>query len=220
MQWTRILQATNYDETSAIGKAHEKSGIDISTAYTSLHFYSFSNTVHLEAIMKHQIRFMLGLITLLLLVGCSSTGPERDINDPTNSLVFGYVNMDEAPTKAGSASILQVAPPTETPYWNTGVKDGLFFDSYLPPGSYQLASFYGSGFFAGEHRYSFPRQGNETSLRITKPGIYFLGAFKYKKVKTGFFEQGQFSIEKINKPTEAELLKRILDEYDDVKKSA
>jgi hypothetical protein len=35
---------------------------------------------------------MLGLFTLLLLVGCSSSGPVRDINDPTNSLIFGYID--------------------------------------------------------------------------------------------------------------------------------
>jgi hypothetical protein len=56
-------------------------------------------------------------------------------------------------------------------------------------------------------------------MRITKPGIYFVGAFKYQKVKTGFFEQGQFAIMKINRPTEGELLKRIL-ENDDIKKSS
>ena len=77
-----------------------------------------------------------------------------------------------------------------------------------------------SGFFAGQHEYSFPKQGNRTSLRISKPGIYFLGSFKYKKVKTGFFQQGKFAIEKVSKPTEAELLKRILDEDDDIRDSA
>jgi hypothetical protein len=39
-------------------------------------------------------------------------------------------------------------------------------------------------------------------------------------VKTGFFQQGKFAIEKVSKPTEAELLKRILDEDDDIKDSA
>lgn len=169
--------------------------------------------------MKHRIWFVLGLIALGLLAGCANTGPERDINDPANSLVFGYIDMDDAPTGVKSAWIMQVAPPSDTPYWGLGVNKGLFYNSYLPPGSYQMSKFSGSGFFAGENEYSFPRQGNQTALRITKPGIYFLGSFKYKSVKTGIFEQGKFSIEKINKPTEAELLKRILDENDEIKKS-
>ena len=78
----------------------------------------------------------------------------------------------------------------------------------------------GPGFFAGEHRYNFPRQGNQTALRIDKPGIYFLGSFKYKTEKSGMFEAGKFSMQKVNKPTEAELLKRILDEGSGVKDSA
>jgi hypothetical protein len=57
-------------------------------------------------------------------------------------------------------------------------------------------------------------------LRISKPGIYFLGSYKYKQVKSGMFSQAKFTIEKINKPTEAELLKRILDESSDIKDSA
>lgn len=169
--------------------------------------------------MKYRHWLALGLATLGLLAGCSS-GPVRDINDPTNSMVFGYIDMDEAPTGVNSAWLVQVAPPSETPYWGLGVSKGLFYNGHLPNGSYQMSSFSGSGFFAGEHRYSFPRQGNETALRITKPGIYFLGAFKYKKAKTGMFEQGKFSIEKISKPTEAELLKRILEEDSDIKDSA
>jgi hypothetical protein len=154
-----------------------------------------------------------------LLAGCASGGPERDINDPTNSLVFGYVDMDEAPTGVSYASLMQVAPPTNTPYWGLAVRKGLFYSVYLPPGSYQLSSFGGSGFFAGEHRYNFPRQGNQTALRVTKPGIYFLGSFKYKKASSGVFEQGKFSIDKIAKPTEADLLRRILDEGTDIKTS-
>lgn len=83
-----------------------------------------------------------------------------------------------------------------------------------------MSSFSGSGFFAGKYQYDFPKQGNKTSLRVEKPGIYFIGAYKYKKVKTGMFSQAKFSIEKINKPSEAELLKRILDADSEINESA
>ena len=169
--------------------------------------------------MKHRIWLVVGLM-LCILAGCASSGPQRDINDPTNSLVFGYIDMDDAPTGVSSAWIVQVAPPSDTPYWGLGVVKGLFYNSYLPPGSYQLSKLGGSGFFAGQHEYMFPRQGSKTALRITRPGIYFLGSYKYKKVKTGLFSQEKFRIEKMKKPTEAELLKRILKEDDDVRDSA
>ena len=170
--------------------------------------------------MRRKIGFALGVLALALSAGCASSGHERDINDPTNSLVFGYIDMDDAPTSISYASIMQVAPPTQAPYWSLAVRKGLFYTAYLPPGSYQLSRFGGSGFLAGEHQYNFPRQGNQTALRIEKPGIYFLGSYKYKDVKSGMFEAGKFSIENVNKPTEAELLRRILDDGSGIKDSA
>jgi hypothetical protein len=163
--------------------------------------------------------WVVALIVLGLLAGCGSSGPKRDINDPTNSLVFGYVDMKDAPTGVDYAWLVQVAPPSKTPYWSLGVRKGLFYNMYVAPGSYQLSRLGGSGFFTNEHRYNFPRQGNETALRVDTPGIYFLGSFKYKKVSTGIFEQSKFAIERVDKPTEAELLKRILAEDSDVAQS-
>lgn len=109
--------------------------------------------------MKRWLRWVLGFITLGILAGCAS-GPTRDINDPTNSLVFGYIDMSDAPTNVSHAWLRQVAPPNDKPYWGLGVQKGIFYNSYLPPGSYQLSSFGGSSFWQGEHRYNFPRQGN------------------------------------------------------------
>ena len=161
-----------------------------------------------------------GLLALAILVGCASGGHGRSINDTSNSLVFGYVDMADAPTKIEGASIMQVAPPTSKPYWGTDVRNGLFYTYYLPPGSYKLATLYGSSFWKGNYRYNFPRQGSDQGVRITQPGIYFLGSYKYMHVKTGFFEGGKFDIERVDSPTEAELLQKILDEDTDIKGSA
>jgi hypothetical protein len=155
-----------------------------------------------------------------LLGGCAGGGHGRDINDPSNSLVFGYVDMADAPTKVSGAQVMQVAPPTDKPYWGTDVRDGLFYTYYLPPGSYKLATLHGSSFLRGDYRYSFPRQGGgNTAVRIDKPGIYFLGAYRYKTVKTGMFEQAKFDIERASSPTEAELLQKLLDTDPEIKKS-
>jgi len=168
---------------------------------------------------RHWLAFSsIGL--LLLLAGCASSGPARSIDDPGNSLVFGYIDMSDAPTSVDFAWVQQLSPPSDSPFWRMGVKNGLFRNEYLPAGSYQLSKVSGSGFFAGQHNYNFPRQDNQTSLRIATPGIYFLGSFKYKKVSTGLFEQGKFAIERTSSPSEAELLKRILDENSEVRDSA
>jgi hypothetical protein len=160
------------------------------------------------------------IIALGILAGCASGGHGRSINDTSNSLVFGYVDMGDAPTKIEGASIMQVAPPSDKPYWGTDVRNGLFYTYYLPPGSYKLATLYGSSFWKGNYRYNFPRQGADQGVRINKPGIYFLGSYKYQEVKTGWFEGAKFDIERVDSPTEAELLQRILDEDSEIKGSA
>jgi hypothetical protein len=163
---------------------------------------------------------MLVVAAVVALAGCGGGGHGRDINDPSNSLVFGYVDMADAPTKVTGAQIRQVAPPTDKPYWGTDVKDGLFYTYYLPPGSYQLATLHGSSFLRGEHQYNLGRQGGgDTAVRIDKPGIYFLGAYKYKTVRTGMFEQSKFGIERVSTPNEAELLQKLLDTDAEVKNS-
>jgi hypothetical protein len=170
--------------------------------------------------MNKRAGLLLLVAAVTALAGCAGGGHGRDINDPSNSLVFGYVDMADAPTKVSGAQIMQVTPPTDKPYWGTDVRDGLFYTYYLPPGSYKLATLHGSSFLRGEYRYSFPRQGGgNTAVRIDKPGIYFLGAYKYKDVRTGFFEQGKFDIERVSSPTEADLLQRLLDSDPEVKKS-
>lgn len=162
--------------------------------------------------MINRIGILLIVAAAAALSGCAGGGHGRDINDPSNSLVFGFVDMSDAPTKVSGAQIMQVAPPTDKPYWGTDVKEGLFYTYYLPPGSYRLATLHGSSFLRGEYQYNFPRQGGgETTVRIDKPGIYFLGAYKYKSVKSGMFEQAKFGIERVPSPVEAELLQRLLE---------
>jgi len=171
--------------------------------------------------MQNRVGIVVLATVVAIAAGCSSSGPSREINDPTNSLVFGYVDMGDAPTKVNGAQLMQVAPPSDKPYWGMGVKDGMFYNSYLPPGSYRLSSLHGSSFLRGEHQYNFPRQGGgDTTVRIDKPGIYFLGAYKYKTVKSGMFEQSKFGIERVSTPTEAELLQRLLETDAELKNSA
>ena len=45
----------------------------------------------------------------LLLAGCASNtiGPERDLNDPTNSLVFTYMDMQDVPTGSYQLATLE-----------------------------------------------------------------------------------------------------------------
>ena len=153
----------------------------------------------------------LTLLLMTLLTGCASLGGGRSIDDPTSSLVFGYIDMEDAPTSMDYAQLQQVAPKTDAGFWTMGTDDGIMYNQYVPPGAFKVAHFGGSSFFSGEHQYSFPAYGrNATAVTIEEPGIYFVGAYAYQEVETGFFEAGKFSIEPIESPSEKSLLQALL----------
>jgi hypothetical protein len=144
----------------------------------------------------------------LALLGCSGAVVPRP-QEPQESIVFGHIDMSDAPVSLQWVSIRQYAPPSEAPYWSAGVQDGVYWQWYLKPGSYGVDSFGGSG-FNSNYSFNMPRQSKALRLVIQKPGIYFLGSYKYKPVKTGFFEPGKYDLEESDKPTEAEVLHDLL----------
>ena len=171
--------------------------------------------------MKSYIRVVFVLLVLTVSPVLAGARSKINVDNSNNSLVFGYIDMSDAPTKVKGAWLQQLSPPTDSPYWSMGVKKGLFYNTFIQPGTYQVSSFAGSGFMAGAHEYHFSRQGrNETAVKIKKPGIYFLGSYKYVKVpKGGMFKKAKFSIERIGEPTEIELLHRILEDEMKIQKS-
>ncbi|MFZ5724654.1 MAG: hypothetical protein ACOY33_13465 [Pseudomonadota bacterium] len=135
-----------------------------------------------------------------LLGACANNMADRAAN---GSVVYGYIDMSEAPTGLDWLSLLQVKPKTKEPYWQTGTekveKGYLFFHYGLTPGTYQISEFGGADrflIFSGTpYVYSFSRQGrNESAIEIGKPGVYFIGAFKYKRIKNGFFKADNFDV--------------------------
>ena len=158
-------------------------------------------------------RLWLALGLAALLAGCAvgGGGETRGIDDPGTSLVFGYIDMAEAPTTISGASIMQVWPPSEKPEWGANARRGLFH-TYIPQGSYQLASVSGSSL--SKVSYSYDIQ-NWDELRVHEQGIYFLGSYRYLRTESGGFE-----LERMDTPSEAQLLERILQEDGAVKGSA
>lgn len=171
--------------------------------------------------MRNRARVAVAVIALMIAPVLAGDEADISVNNPENSLVFGYIDMSDAPTKVKGAWLQQLSPPTDSPYWSMGINKGLFYNTFIKPGTYQISKFEGSSFLFGSHEYHFSRQGrNETAVVIEEPGIYFLGSFKYVSVqKASMFKQATFSIDRTNEPTEAELLRRILDDEMKVQKS-
>lgn len=158
------------------------------------------------------IRRLLAVVGLALVVGgCASSGPPVDPKDESRSIVFGYFDMTDAPSSAEWVSLKQYG---DKPVWyDLPVRDGLFFHVGIAPGAYQVEKFGKNPGFLSNTRYVYnfgTRGRNETSRRIDKPGLYFLGAYKYVEHPTGWFEQGKFEMQPVNAPSEKELLTRLI----------
>jgi len=156
----------------------------------------------------------------LQLSACGGLGPklpEREAEKTT--LIYGYIDMAEAPAYLNWVQYKQYRPATSKPYFYmriTGASEeaGYVFYREVPAeGSYQLVSFGGNpnSFFSSADQYifNFPAGRNSTAVKAKKSGLYFMGAYKYVKVKTGFFEQGKFDLKQVNK-SRKEILEKIL----------
>jgi hypothetical protein len=158
--------------------------------------------------MHHRFGFFLCWLTLL--GGCASQPDLIKPEDHQVSLVFGYFDLRDAPTKLDDVTLKKY--DGDPLYFDSGIKEGLFWHIGLPNGSYQVETFTGrGGWFTNPHRYDYGTRGrNETAVRIRTPGIYFLGAYRFVPVKHGLFEQDEFEMKPISTPSEKELLQRLL----------
>jgi hypothetical protein len=152
----------------------------------------------------------LALVLTFVVAGCGGTSPVSS-NDETLSLVFGYFDMADAPTKVRWVGLKQYGGK-EAGTYQLAVEDGLFLHIGIEPGSYQVDKFGGSGFLRGDYVYNFGGKGrNTTAIRIQKPGVYFLGAHRYvNHAGKGLFAPDKFEMAPAKSPTEKELLQRVI----------
>lgn len=150
--------------------------------------------------------FSFALLAALALTSCSTPTPNfMKPEEPNLSLVFGHIDMDDAPTKLGWVELKMVRPVVEKPYYYFWVREGTFFRSHVRQGSYKFEKF---GY--KNDKYIFPAQGKGVMDRqVTKPGLYYVGSYKYKKIPRGLFRDDQFDLIPTNSPSELELLKKI-----------
>jgi hypothetical protein len=155
------------------------------------------------------------LVMALTLTGCASA-PPVDTRDETRSLVFGYFDMADAPSKVEWVSLRRYDAQKPGEWYALEVKDGLFFHVGIAPGSYQVEKFGGKGgiplLTTRQFEYNFGSKGrNATAVRIREPGLYFLGAHQYvNHAGKGMFAPDKFEMVAVKTPTEKELLARLV----------
>jgi len=148
----------------------------------------------------------------LSLGGCAGT--PIDPKDDTVSLVYAYFDMADAPSKLEWASLKRYGEK-ESLWYTMDAREGVVFHIGIAPGSYQIEKFGGTGgipFLTSKpYEYLFGTQGrNDTAVRITKPGIYFLGAYKYVDRPGGLFKADKFEMKPLPAPSEKEVLQRLI----------
>ncbi len=159
------------------------------------------------------------LVMMLTLAGCASA-PPVDTRDESRSLVFGYFDMVDAPSKLEWVSLRRYDGTQPGQWYGLAVKDGLFFHVGIVPGSYQVEKFGGKGgiplLTSRQFEYNFGSKGrNSTAVRIREPGLYFLGAHQYvNHAGKGLFAPDKFEMVAVKTPTEKELLARLVKEME------
>jgi hypothetical protein len=157
--------------------------------------------------------------SLFVAAGCAGT--PVDPKDETLSLVYGYIDMKDAPSVLEWVSIKRYGGEGEW-YYHLYAKDGLFWHIGIAPGSYQVEKFGGAGgipLFKSDYEYNFGTKGrNDTAIRIQTPGVFFMGAYKYIDHPGGFLKQDKFEMQASKQPSEKELLQRLMKELESEKK--
>lgn len=170
-------------------------------------------------------RFAL-VLSVVLLAGCATGTQVTDFEN--RSLAYGWLNIKEVDAnRLHSVSVYQFRPQTTEPYYPAAVKEFkngfLYYTMALPNGSHKTESAAGQrclGFLCSNttYKYSFGKQGDDVGAVVIKtPGVYHLGSYRLKEVKTGMFEQGKFEVVPASDaPSRREMLEEILKDAHDV----
>lgn len=124
--------------------------------------------------------------------------------------MFGFIDMSDAPSNLTQVQMKRMRPVVDAPYYDFGVKDGLFYRVEVPNGSYKFTKITGVKWNT-VYRYRLEAQGKgDLDREIQRPGLYFVGAWKYKPHKKGWFQQDEFELIPASTPSEREVLEAIL----------
>lgn len=170
----------------------------------------------ISLLTKHKFRYfiipMLFMPLSMLLSSCVSKSTISP-DDENLSVLYGYIDMSEAPSGLGFVKVKR-HKPTPNVWYTFRAEEGIFSHIAVKNGSYQVDTFgkSGSGLANIKYSYNFGGQGRNATARVIKnPGVYFLGAYKYKNLKKGsFLTPGSFEMQPIKSPTEKELLSQLL----------
>jgi hypothetical protein len=155
--------------------------------------------------------FLLPTVLLTLFSGCATNS--IDPKDETLSMVYGYMGGNSSlfgPMTWGN--LKEIRQPAAYHKLNVvrnfSERGGMFWHMGLKPGSYQMDDF---GLPNGTYLYGKASK-NITAIRITEPGLYYMGSYWHEN-NSKIIVIG-FDIKRINKPTEREIVQRLIKEFE------
>lgn len=159
-------------------------------------------------------RVVVLLMTSVILTSCAFGPKLPEPDDTTRSVVFGYFDVEEAPSWGGLDWVNIKRYKPEQSYYEAEIEDGLFYQIGVENGSVQVTNFGRDTRWYSNTRYTydFGQQGrNETARIIKEPGVYFMGSYKYKHIDSeSWFGPDKFKMVESDEPKEKELLQRLL----------
>jgi hypothetical protein len=155
---------------------------------------------------------VVGAVALAGLASCSTSQPFREPFPAEASLVFGYIDMRDAPSDLRWINMKRIRPLADRAYYGFNIERGFFYRTAVPEGLYKFHEFGGHSFRLGgiDTTFAFPTQGkHEMDPVIKAPGIYYVGSYKYVKQEAPMLEL-RYKLVRVNEPGEGELLRRLL----------
>lgn len=156
-------------------------------------------------------RLLAPLAALAILGACTTANVRPDPNDTTVSVVYGYIDMEEAPS--GLDWVLVRFYGDRGSGYHGELKEGMFYHLVEDLGPYQVDTFGAYPGFLNNTSYTYQFGGsgrNASAIRISEPGAYFMGAHRYVEVETGWLDAPKFEIEPASRLDERELLEWVL----------
>ncbi len=150
----------------------------------------------MKSSVKNIVLFLFLFIILFSTSGCSSLKDYIRGNPEENVFAYGFVQGNV--NSPEWVDLIQVTPKDQHYTYACWTVNGVFIQGNLRKGAYQLGSF-GNSMEPVDLGWSAP------GFHLEKPGAYFLGSFKV--ISKGFINK-EYSLEKIDAPDEAEVLKK------------
>ncbi len=165
-----------------------------------------------------RLTITLGLVAVLL-SGCGLSKYVEERESKQTAMVYGFIDMSDAPTDLEWAQMRQLRPRDDEPFKKMRTDDsGLFYLENLPVGgAFRMDSYGGSTWswwYMSNVHWTYgidKREFKSYEFKINKPGLHFLGAYKIHRIKAkSFFQEDKYRLAALDPAGEKELLRKLV----------